>query len=222
MVRRVQYESRVFKRSPFSRFGESCLPFRSSHSALLSAGLFLFRTPAWLAPIDVARFEEGREASAVIIFLMDAREIPSAVDTARYDRDFVIWTEQQAAQLRELRPAGLDWENLAEEIDSLGKRDKRELSGRVQVLMMHLLKWQLQRGLRCGSWSGTILEQRSRLGMLLDDSPSLLRRMREAVGERYPYARRAAVREMGLLSDPFAAECPFTPEQVLDTDYYPD
>lgn len=70
---------------------------------------------------------------------MGAWKIPAAVDTPLYDLDFWLWSQEQAERLRELRPAGVDWEHLAEEIESLGKRDRRELFSRIEVLVMHLL-----------------------------------------------------------------------------------
>lgn len=81
-----------------------------------------------------------------------------------YEQDLVLWSEQQAEALREAAGSGIDlpidWENVAEEIASLGRAEKRELVNRLTVLLTHLLKWQAQPGRRSTSWRLTIIEQR--------------------------------------------------------------
>ena len=83
-----------------------------------------------------------------------------------YDQDFYAWTQQQAVLLRAKGVwRELDYGNLAEELESLGKRDRRELERRLEVLVMHLLKWcyQPERRERSRSWRSSIREQRRRL-----------------------------------------------------------
>ena len=82
---------------------------------------------------------------------------------ALYDEDFFLWSQEQAALLRDKKCTDLDLDNLAEEIESLGKRDRRELESRLRVLMTHLLKWRHQSEERSGSWGSTITEQRLRI-----------------------------------------------------------
>src|SRR5262249_33002934 len=89
-----------------------------------------------------------------------------------YDEDFYLWTQQQAALLREGKWQALDYANLAEEIESVGRSDKRELSNRLKVLVLHLLKWRYQPDVRQTghSWADTIWEQRGQIVAILEDS----------------------------------------------------
>lgn len=95
-----------------------------------------------------------------------------------YEEDFVRWTEQQAAALRQAAAAGtnlpLDWENLAEEIDSLGRSLRRELRSRIRVIIEHLIKLEASPATdpRRG-WIETIDRERSEIEVLLDDALSL-------------------------------------------------
>jgi len=148
-----------------------------------------------------------------------------AVAESSYERDFYAWSFEQARALRTRRPEKLDWENLAEEIESLGRSDRREVRNRLKVILIHLLKWQYQAEHRSISWQTTINTQRDDLESVLADSPSLRRLVPELLAGAYPRARRDAAREMDLI--PAAARklpesSPFTVEQVLDEDFFPE
>jgi Domain of unknown function DUF29 len=138
-----------------------------------------------------------------------------------YDTDFVRWTEEQAATLRARRFDGLDLENLAEEIESLGKRDRRRLKSRLTILLMHLLKWGFQPEQRSGTWDSTIRTQRADIRQLLDDSPSLRRETPGIITERYETARRNAAAETGLPLTAFPTECPFGVDEILAEEWLP-
>jgi hypothetical protein len=138
-----------------------------------------------------------------------------------YDTDFVRWTEEQAAALRRGRFDALDLENLAEEIESLGKTDRRRLKSRLTVLAMHLLKWSYQPERRSGSWESTIRTQRAEIRQLLDDSPNLRREIPAFIGERYETARRNAAAETGLPLATFPTECPFAVDEILAEEWLP-
>jgi hypothetical protein len=138
-----------------------------------------------------------------------------------YDADFVRWTEEQAATLRARRFAGLDLENLAEEIESLGKRDRRRLRSRLTVLLMHLLKWAYQPEQRSGSGDSTIRTQRSEVRQLLEDSPTLRREIPAIIAERYELARRNAAAETDLPSAQFPTGCPFAVAEILAEEWLP-
>ena len=97
-----------------------------------------------------------------------------------YRQDFYAWAMEQAALLRAGRLDAADIENIAEEIESMGRGEKRELVNRLTVLLMHLLKWNFQPGFRSASWSSGIREQRIRLKNNLEDSPSLKAKLDEA------------------------------------------
>jgi hypothetical protein len=131
-----------------------------------------------------------------------------------------LWSQEQAALLRDKKFTDLDLDNLAEEIEALGKRDRRELESRLRVLMTHLLKWRYQSEERSGSWRGTITEQRLRIQRLLRDSPSLLIQVQAGAHSEYPDARTKALDETGLLTLP--ETCPFTAAQILDTAFWPE
>ncbi len=90
-----------------------------------------------------------------------------------YEADYHRWTKDQASALREQRLAEIDWENVAEEIESLGRSDRREIESRLAVILEHLLKWQFQPERRSASWQASLFEQRNRIHRLLLESPSL-------------------------------------------------
>ena len=139
-----------------------------------------------------------------------------------YEIDFHEWTRQQAKLLRERRWDDLDLENLIEEVQSVGIRDKREIASRLLVLLAHLLKWRFQPGARGTSWVGTIREQRSRIARVIADSPSLQIYPASVFVDEYEGARLLASNETGIAYDLFPETCPFTIEQVLDANFWPE
>lgn len=140
-----------------------------------------------------------------------------------YEADFVRWLEHQTELLRSGRVQELDLENLAEEVESIGRSDKREVENRLTVLLVHLLKHQFQSAKRSRSWLSTIDEQRRQLGLVVRDSPSLLKSYAPTVFEdSYRYARRKASSETRLNIDTFPEACPYTLEQTLDEDFLPE
>jgi hypothetical protein len=149
---------------------------------------------------------------------------PVSTNGDLYDSDFYIWTQSQAALLREGAWQELDMTNLAEEIESLGARDRRELHRRLQRLVTHLLKWQhqLSRRQTGHSWRSTIRTQRNEIATLLEQSPSLRRTVPEALSARYLHAREDASDQTRLPLGTFPATCPWTAEQVLDAGFWPE
>jgi hypothetical protein len=140
---------------------------------------------------------------------------------ALYEEDFFQWTQCTARLLREGKFREIDAESVAEEIEDMGKRERREMGSRMRVLLMHLLKWQLQPELRTSSWRFTIQEQRRELRALLEDSPSLERLSIEVLSARYSEAVEDASEETGLSRTHFPSECPYTSAQVLDLRFFP-
>ena len=136
-----------------------------------------------------------------------------------YDEDFFQWTLENARLLRQGQWAEIDADNIAEELESMGKSDKREINGRLAVLVAHLLKYQHQPSLRSRSRTRTIDTQRDGIKDLLADSPSLIHKMDWV--ESYKRGRRNASRDMGVAVDFFPAECPYSPEEVLDDAFWP-
>ena len=138
-----------------------------------------------------------------------------------YEADFHRWSEVQARALREQRPADIDWENVAEEIGSLGRSDRHEIKSRLSVVLEHLLKWRFQPAMRSGRWRATLFEQRGRIADLIEESPSLARFPASALEREYERARLRASGETDLPLAAFPETCPFTAEQALDVDYLP-
>ncbi len=139
-----------------------------------------------------------------------------------YDKDFVAWASETARLLREGRFREIDVEHLAEEVEDMAGRDKRELLSRLTVLMSHLLKWQQQSGKRSRSWMSTIATQRRELKRLLEQSPSLRAVLRQSVTRVYSDGVEQASIETGLPEDSFPRECPFSLDQILDRNFLPD
>jgi hypothetical protein len=117
---------------------------------------------------------------------------------AGYDADFALWSQEQAAALREGRFHDVDIENVSEEIASLGRSDKRELRNRLVTLMVHLLKLEYQPEKATPSWRGTIVEQARKIRELLEESPSLKPSLDGLVADVYRDARQQATAETGL------------------------
>jgi hypothetical protein len=138
-----------------------------------------------------------------------------------YDEDFLLWTQRQAAFIRAGQFDLVDWENVALEIETMGRRERRELGTRLKVLMMHLLKWQFQPQKRSKSWRATINDQRDEIEQLLEESPSLRRETEALIGKRYRVARANAAGETGLALRTFPSRCPLAAEQILDATYFP-
>ena len=138
-----------------------------------------------------------------------------------YESDFHGWATLQAQLLREGRVTEADLHNLAEEINDLAGNRRKELRNRLTVLLMHLLKWQYQPGLRSRSWKLTIDEQRSEATELLDENPSLRPALLASIERGYHYALIRAERETGLPQTSFPATCPYASEQVLDLTFFP-
>lgn len=138
-----------------------------------------------------------------------------------YGSDFFAWTQETARLVREGRFTEVDLNAIAEEIESLGRSDRREVVNRLKVLIMHLLKWKMQPERRSGIWQSTITEQRQRLEQVLSDSPSLRACLDSFVAEAYPRAARKAVYQMRLLQNPFPPQCPYTAAEILDAEFWP-
>jgi hypothetical protein len=144
-------------------------------------------------------------------------------NTALYEQDFFAWTQTTAAHILQGKWCDIDPEVLAEEVESLGARDRRELRKRLQRLVTHLLKWRYQPEKRQTgrSWQLTIRTQRQDIADLLTQSPSLRRDVPDALRDRYALAREHASVQTRLPLDTFPTACPWTAEQVLDDDFWP-
>lgn len=138
-----------------------------------------------------------------------------------YEQDFYAWTQEQARVLRNGAFAQLDIPNLVEEVESMGRSEKRELTNRLTVLLAHLLKWQHQPNLRSRSWELTMAEQREQVDEVLDENPSLRGQLPEIIVRAYRYARIDASRETGREIKTFPDRCPYSIQQLLNVDWLP-
>jgi len=139
-----------------------------------------------------------------------------------YADDLHAWSLEQAALLRARRTEGLDWDHLAEELEAMAGRDRRELKHRLRVILLHLLKWQAQPARRGASWRKSLRTQRRHIRDLLQDSPSLRPPVPGLVLEAYPDAVKDAVDETGLPIGRFPSDCPYAADDVLAESYLPD
>ena len=147
-----------------------------------------------------------------------------------YDQDFFLWTQQQAAALRRAQASNLplDWENLAKEIESLGKSDRRELASQVTRILRHLLKLTISPAAepRAG-WRSSVNEARSQIELLLEGSPSLRREVDSSIQKQVRAAAKLAAADLEQHREPAEVirvqleQVGFTAEQVLG-DWFPD
>lgn len=144
--------------------------------------------------------------------------------TIPYHQDFHAWAIQSAALIRQGRLSELDLEHIAEELESMGASDRRELLNRLQILVMHLLKYQFQPERQGKSWKLTIVHQRTAIERLLKQSPSLKRLLDNP--DEFSDVYRKAVREAALETDLdksiFPVDSPYTLENVLSDEFWPD
>ncbi|MFS8875378.1 DUF29 domain-containing protein [Synechococcus sp. R5-13] len=141
---------------------------------------------------------------------------------ALYDCDFYAWTQEQAALLRSRQWDRLDIPNLVEEIETLGRQERRELVNRLGILVGHLLKWQFQPQQRSKSRIATIIEQRQEIQELIADNPSLKSYLVEAIEKAYQKGILLVAKETPLSLDDLPAQCPYTLDQVMDPNFYPE
>lgn len=140
----------------------------------------------------------------------------------RHDEDFALWCAEQGAALRTGKWQSVDRIHLAEEIEGLGGSDEDQIGSRLNVLLIHLLKWRFQPSMRSSGWRGTIGEQRYRIARVLKRSPSLRAFPGEVLDDEYRTARLLAADETGLAERVFPDACPFTIEQVLSESFWPE
>ncbi len=138
-----------------------------------------------------------------------------------YDQDFYAWANQQASLLRAGKLAEADIENIAEEIESMGKSEKRELKNRLSILLLHLLKWQYQPEHRSASWQATIRVQRRDLADHMLDNPSLNAVLPQAIEQAYGNAVIEAAVETNLLETTFPETCAWSFDQIVNPDFWP-
>lgn len=141
---------------------------------------------------------------------------------SNYDRDFYAWAIENAELLKQKKFEEIDVDNIAEEIESMGKSNKRALFSHLSVLIAHLLKWEFQPVRRSRSWMLTIENQRFELTDLLKESPSLKREIELQLEHAYSKALIIASEQTGIEKKDFPKACPFSLEQCLNDDFLPN
>ncbi|NJR39874.1 MAG: DUF29 domain-containing protein [Leptolyngbyaceae cyanobacterium CSU_1_4] len=140
---------------------------------------------------------------------------------ALYETDYLQWIESTVQRIQSQDYGAVDWENLVEEIEDMGRRERQSLESNFIVLVIHLLKWQFQPQLRSGSWEGRIVEHRRRVNRALKDSPSLNSYLVGCEAECYEEAVKQAKAETGLPLEAFPLDCPYELADMLKDDYLP-
>ena len=138
---------------------------------------------------------------------------------AEYWGDFYSWLMEQAAHVRARRWEALDRENLAEEIESLGREQFNKLESALRVLLLHMLKWDHQPDRRSRSWWASITEQRLKLGDVLADNPGLRPRIDEAITRAYRRARLRAIKATDVEESRFPETCPYTWHDIVSREF---
>jgi len=140
----------------------------------------------------------------------------------KYESDFYAWAQQNAALLRSGQLSLIDVDQIAEELEDMGKSERRALGSHLRVLLTHLLKWRYQPSHRGVSWRLSVRNARLDIATIIKDSPSLKPQVDALLNDEYPGARSLALDETGLPPTAMPAHCPFDVEQALDADYWPE
>jgi Domain of unknown function DUF29 len=178
--------------------------------------------------VSITRENNNQDDYAIIVISLVEKVRKMTVTQAKnmnlahlYEQDFFLWLQTTANLLKEKQFQEIDLENLIEEIESMGRGEKRAVKSNLKILLMHLLKYQYQSQLRSNSWRYTIIEHRNRLKDDLKDSPSLKPYLLEVFEDTYQDARKEASAETGLSLDTFPLESPFSIEETLNPDFLP-
>lgn len=146
---------------------------------------------------------------------MNTNYLKSTAAFEMYETDFVLWSEKTAQLIRNRLFDQVDWENVAEEIESLSRSDRRALRSQVKRVIVHMLKWHYEPERRTISWEVIIDDGRDQIQQLIKDSPSLIPTLLDIIQYCYPNAVRQASKETGLPQQKFPPSCPFDIHQLL-------
>ena len=138
-----------------------------------------------------------------------------------YEQDYYQWLTTTAQKLRQGKLAEVDLVNLIEEIDDMGRSEKKAIRSNLRILLMYLLKYKYQLEKQTNSWLFTIVEHRKRLQESFKDSPSLKPYFSQVFDKCYQDAIDLATAETGLNRETFPNHSPFTPTESLSSEYLP-
>lgn len=143
-----------------------------------------------------------------------------------YERDYYAWIQNQVTALRERRVKEIDWANVAEEIEDLGKSEKRSIESRIGRIIEHLLKLGYapapMKSLNKRGWELSIREARRQIRRRLSESPSLRRKTLEMFPHSYEGGRNAALIALNFPDSALPETSPWTLDQVLDDSFLPN
>jgi len=156
---------------------------------------------------------------------MTPKQLTSTEDTrCPYERDYYGWIQRNVRAIREERLEDVDWVNVAEELEDMGKSEKRALRSQLARLMANLLKWSQQPERRRASehsWRATIEHARESVSELLDKNPSLRRVLPQLLPAAYREALAQVVSETNLPKQHFPAACPWAFDEMMPEDFWP-
>lgn len=138
-----------------------------------------------------------------------------------YLADFNSWIEQTVKLLRENRWQEIDVANLIEEVEDLGKSERRGIASQLTRLLLHLLRWQYQPQRRSDSWLDSITDARTQIELVIEDSPSLRNYPAENIEGSYQRARRQAAKQTNIEIGVFPNNCPYSLEEILAESWLP-
>lgn len=157
---------------------------------------------------------------------MNPLQVKSISNTSKlYEQDFYLWLQTTAKLLKEKQLDLVDFDSLIEEIESMGRSERKELKSRFTTLIEHLLKikyWQAEKANNARGWRQTIVEQRRQIEYLLEESPSLKGLLTEIFSECYVNARKDIQKKYELDAEIFPSEPEFSLEDILNSDYIPE
>ncbi|MBH8555402.1 DUF29 domain-containing protein [Nostocaceae cyanobacterium CENA357] len=142
--------------------------------------------------------------------------------SATYKADFNLWIKQTAQLLRQHHWQEIDVVHLIEEIEDLGKSERRGIASQLTRLLLHLLKWQYQPQRRLDSWLDSITDTRTQIELTIEDSSSLNKYPTEQLEESYQRARRQVAKQTGIQISVFPEDCPYPLELILDENWLPE
>ncbi|MCI4626221.1 MAG: DUF29 domain-containing protein [Candidatus Magnetoovum sp. WYHC-5] len=150
--------------------------------------------------------------------------INTATEQSLYERDFYQWALHNAAMLRQGKLTEIDVGNIAEEIESMGRGEKKELINRLAILMMHLLKlqYQPQKQKDSNSWVITIMNQRTDISFIFEDNPSLRHELDAIIEKAFKRAMIKFRNETGISQKHLPLNCPYSFEQIMDDEFWPE
>lgn len=144
-----------------------------------------------------------------------SKEKPASRPRTRYEDDLYTWVQEQVALLLAGKLSEIDAQNIAEELNDVGKSEINGLRSSIAVLTQQLLKWDHQPTRRSRSWMATVNEQRRHIQQALDDSPGMKSKLTRTIEQGYASGRDQAVAETNLDYIVFPEACPYSFEEMM-------